>query len=574
MQLNAKIEQMAEALSRELKQRRTPGKIWRGKLSSSAISTSVSVFALHTIDREKYAGHIRKGKEWLLSTMAEDGSWGDTTESPSNMTATLLSYASLYALQAAPEKTKEYLREKFGGTTDQHIISGVLAYYGKDLTFSAPILVMCALAGVIDSWNRIPRLPFELSVLPQRLFRFLNLPVVSYAIPALIAVGIVRHRKGDRTILHPLREAFTTPSLRVLEKLQPPNGGYLEAAPLTAFVSMCMSEAGFRDHITTRRAAHFLASTVREDGSWPIDTDLAGWVTALSVCALGDDIPDKEQLAQIIRGNAFKYRHPFTGAREGGWGWTDLSGSVPDADDTSGTLVALHRLQEGAYTPEIGKGIEWLLALQNNDGGMPTFCKGWGKLPFDRSSADISAHALRAFRLWYPALPEGLQRKCSRSMARLLTWMERAQAADGSWTPLWFGDQDAVDERSPVYGTAVAVDHLSGFENRLARQMAEKGAAFLVSVRNPDGGWGGNKGLPSKVTLTARALSALAAGGEAYQEPVSAGVEFLYSRFTAGRMNDPEPIGLYFARLWYSEELYNLTFALTALKKIQKNCNL
>ncbi|MCD8260913.1 MAG: hypothetical protein LUD15_04985 [Bacteroides sp.] len=38
--------------------------------------------------------------------MREDGSWGDTTESPSNMTATLLSYASLYALQAAPEKTK------------------------------------------------------------------------------------------------------------------------------------------------------------------------------------------------------------------------------------------------------------------------------------------------------------------------------------------------------------------------------------------------------------------------------------------------------------------------------------
>ncbi|MCD8260915.1 MAG: hypothetical protein LUD15_04995 [Bacteroides sp.] len=182
-----------------------------------------------------------------------------------------------------------------------------------------------------------------------------------------------------------------------------------------------MSEAGFRDHVTTRRAAHFLASTVREDGSWPIDTDLAGWVTALSVRALGNDIPDKEQLAQMIRGNAFNYRHPFTGAQEGGWGWTDLSGSVPDADDTSGTLVALHTLQEGAYTPEIGKGIEWLLALQNNDGGMPTFCKGWGKLPFDRSSADISAHALRAFRLWYPVLPEGLQRKCRRSMAQLLT---------------------------------------------------------------------------------------------------------------------------------------------------------
>ena len=29
-------------------------------------------------------------------------------------------------------------------------------------------------------------------------------------------------------------------------------------------------------------------------------------------------------------------RHPYTGADPGGWGWTDLPGSVPDADDTPG----------------------------------------------------------------------------------------------------------------------------------------------------------------------------------------------------------------------------------------------
>ena len=32
----------------------------------------------------------------------------------------------------------------------------------------------------------------------------------------------------------------------------------------------------------------------------------------------------------------------------------------------------------------------------------------------------------------------------------------------------------------------------------------------------------------------------------------------------------PEPIGLYFARLWYSEELYNHTFVLNALKKLKQ----
>ncbi|UQT33086.1 hypothetical protein M5E82_16400 [Parabacteroides distasonis] len=70
------------------------------------------------------------------------------------------------------------------------------------MTFSVPILVMCALAGVITHWDRIPQLPFELSVLPQRLFRFLRLPVVSYAIPALIAVGILRYKKGKQDFYH------------------------------------------------------------------------------------------------------------------------------------------------------------------------------------------------------------------------------------------------------------------------------------------------------------------------------------------------------------------------------------
>lgn len=48
---------------------------------------------------------------------------------------------------------------------------------------------------------------------------------------------------------------------------------------------------------------------------------------------------------------------------------------MPDADDTSGALVALHVLTGGTYSEEVGKGVEWLLALQNEDGGMPTFCK-------------------------------------------------------------------------------------------------------------------------------------------------------------------------------------------------------
>lgn len=567
------IEEMITDLRRNLLAKRAPGKIWRGRLSSSAISTSVAVFALHMVDKDKYAVHIRRGTEWLKSTMHDDGSWGDTIESPSNLTATLLTYAALCAVGDAPQIAKNYLTTKFGGYTDQHIIRGVLDYYGTDLTFSAPILVMCALAGIISGWDDIPQLPFELSVMPQRFFRFLQLPVVSYAIPALIAVGILRYRKGKKNIVSPLRETFIPKSLNVLERLQPVNGGFLEAAPLTAFVAMCMTGAGYREHISTQKGVGFLVYTVREDGSWPIDTDLANWMTALSVRALGSDVSpeDKHELATLIKGNAFTHVHPFTGAKEGGWGWTDLPGAAPDADDTAGALVALHILLDGVYCPEVGKGIEWLLDLQNTNGGMPTFCKGWGKLPFDRSSPDISAHSLLAFQLWMGALPAALQRKCNTSMRRMLKWMQKIQALNGSWTPLWFGDQNADDERSPLYATAMTVEYLSGSKEPIDHEMAQKGMRYILATQNADGGWGGAKDVPSKVTLTARALSALASYPGTDGAAMARAFDYLYRMYQNGELFRAEPIGLYFSRLWYSEEMYNITFALNALKKYQLN---
>lgn len=554
-----------------LKSRNSDG-VWDGHLSSSAVSTSVACFALYSIDKEKYAPYIKKAVAWLHANMALDGSWGDSVESPSNLTATLLSYAALYACDKPEVATRRYLEEKFGGSDDSHIVKGVLDYYGTDLTFSAPILVMCASAGVISSWNNIPQLPFGLARLPQPLFRFLRLPVVSYAIPALIAVGILRHRKGRRGLLYGSRERSIPSCLNVLVKLQPDNGGFLEAAPLTGFTSMCLAHAGFVGHPATQKAASFLIETIREDGSWPIDTNLAQWNTSLAVNALSDENLDKKHIANIVKNRQFKFKHPFTGAIPGGWGWTGLPGAVPDADDTSAALVALHKLENGVCSEAVINGVTWLLELQNSDGGMPTFAKGWGKLPFDRSSPDISAHALKAFLLWKKSLPTGLKERAEESVNRLLLWLAKAQAKDGSWLPLWFGDQDAADEQSPVYGTAVALEHLAYCDNPAALMMVGKGLEFLRACQNSDGGWGGNKGVASKVTITSRVVIALAENNVDGDETDS-GAKFIVDAFAKGIDNVPlEPIGLYFARLWYSEKLYGIYFPLLALKRYRRLC--
>ncbi|MDR2563186.1 MAG: squalene--hopene cyclase [Prevotellaceae bacterium] len=563
------LEKMRAYLTDIILNERKKDGIWRGRLSSSAISTAVAAYALSLSDNAKYQHAVSKAIEWLMITRREDGSWGDSPESPSNMTATLLSYSALYALGKPPENTKRFLEQKFGNElTEDCIVRGVLNYYGKDLTFSVPILIMCAMAGLVNDWRKIPFFPFELALLPQSFFRFLRLPVVSYAIPAFIAVGILTHRKREKNFLCKFRNTLINKVLKRLLKLQPSDGGFLEAAPLTAFVTICLCGAGFTNHQATKNAVDFLADTQRNDGSWPIDTDLSGWVTSLSIKALGyDNIPDKEFLSKVLKNNAFKERHPFTGAQAGGWGWSDLSGSVPDADDTSAALIALHILQKGKCCNEAENGVRWLLDLQNSDGGMPTFCKGWSKLPFDSSSPDISAHSLLAFELWRETLDASFRVRCSKSIERLLIWLQKNQADDGSWTPLWFGEQESYNERSPVYGTAVTVEHLCTSHHPLAAALAIKGADYLCRSQNDDGGWGGQATVTSKVITTSRALSALASMPKNYENAITSGIDYLYRRFLQNDYNKPEPIGLYFARLWYSEKMYNPVFMLDAVTK-------
>src|SRR6185295_19121662 len=63
--------------------------------------------------------------------------------------------------------------------------------------------------------------------------------------------------------------------------------------------------------------------------------------------------------------------------------------------------------QEGTNTPDSicvelqawVAGWRWVESLQNADGGFPSFCRGWGTLPFDRSGADLTAHVMRTLGL-------------------------------------------------------------------------------------------------------------------------------------------------------------------------------
>lgn len=452
---------------------------WEGHLSSSALSTATAIVALTLVDHEEHAVLLNKGAQWLCDHQNADGGWGDTTISKSNLSTTLLCWSALH-LWCADDSSAEvdlerrrivatpniqlantWITSRVGSLEPKNIAKAVIARYGKDKTFSVPILMLCTLCGTLgrDGWRHVIPLPFELAALPRTWFGAIGLPVVSYALPALIAIGHARFHHVPPAWWNPLRwiRTLAWPRIRpMLQTLQPGSGGYLEATPLTSFVTMALAGASQLDHPCIPQAVDFLVKSMRDDGSWPIDTNLATWGTTLSIRALDGSVSSPSALRSSLLSQQYREIHPFTNAAPGGWAWTDLPGGVPDADDTSSALIALKTLT--AHDADLHHssfvirhclpGITWLLDLQNRDGGIPTFCRGWGALPFDRSTPEITAHALLAWWMWCDELPDKVQKRIVTATGRALQYLEASQRDDGSWIALWFGNEQ--DRKSVV----------------------------------------------------------------------------------------------------------------------------
>jgi len=564
---------------------------WTGELSASALSTATAMSALglykQNFDSDESKAfpswideQLLASLDWLVDQQNPDGGWGDTDLSHSNIATSFLAVAAIKIVTEcdwegntesslantnndSQQKLDLVVENAWAYIKSKNTIDGLRERYGKDKTFAVPILANCAMAGIVP-WKEVSPLPFELACIPQDFYRFVRMPVVSYAIPALVAIGQAKYLADPpwNPITRITRKLSIARSLDVLNRMQPQSGGYLEAIPLTCFVAMALIHSGRHDHPVVHNALRFIQSSFRDEGSWPIDTNLATWVTTLSINALipnaleaphvksmpltngravknnDEDIPtgkatDNEDSIlnhcdlDWVLGCQYKTVHPFTGAKPGGWGWSDLSGAVPDADDTPGALLAIRKffdaaesstqsVQQAKLLSSATSGCRWLLDLQNRDHGWPTFCKGWGRLPFDRSGADITAHVIRALDTWHADLERGdadaraVAKRIPKAIGSGIAYLLKKQNSDGSWFPLWFGNQDSPKEENPIYGTSKIVTALcevlhtntisneknsDAEKNKKAYDALSRGLKWIFENQNRDDGWGGGSSI-------------------------------------------------------------------------------
>jgi squalene-hopene/tetraprenyl-beta-curcumene cyclase len=184
---------------------------------------------------------------------------------------------------------------------------------------------------------------------------------------------------------------------------------------------------------------------------------------------------------------------------------------------------------------------------------------------------------LRAIAPWYPeGGTESIDPELHSVEVELeklydggLTYLRENQNPDGSWLPLWFGNQHEESETNPVYGTCrvlAAFRDLGLWEELHAR----KGVRFLEKAQNADGGWGGAYGCPSSVEETSLALEILW-DMDADPKVLEKGLLWLINASENDQILKVAPIGFYFAKLWYFEKLYPIIFAVGALGRIRKS---
>ncbi|MFD2371103.1 squalene--hopene cyclase [Brevibacillus sp. GCM10020057] len=251
-------------------------------------------------------------------------------------------------------------------------------------------------------------------------------------------------------------------------------------------------------------------------------------------------------------------------ARPGGWGFSDQNTMNPDIDDTTAALRAIfaYSKTDRSAANAWKRGLDWLLSMQNDDGGWPAFEKNTDsplirRLPIEGSdtvSTDPSSADLTGRTLEFLGNYAGL-RQANPQVQKAVRWLIRHQRADGSWYGRW--------GIAFLYGTWAALTGMMAVGVAADHPAVQKAVNWLLQRQNADGGWGESCASDEKQTYvslgastpsqTAWAVDALIS---VFPEPIPAVERGIRCLLRSAQANDwttayptggGRPGGIYFA---------------------------
>ena len=597
---------------------------WLGELEADSTLESDYIYYLYVLGKAEPA-RIAKLANYVRRKQLADGGWNIYPGGPSELNASCKAY---FALKLVGDNPKSAHMIKARET--------VLRLGGLEKTNSY-VRFYLALAGALG-WEMVPAILPEMMLLPN--WFYLNIYEMSswtrgIVIPMAILSALrpdfrlPEHAQVDELFVDPshkesafdwsesliswrnfflaadramkLYEKLPWKPLRnralreakawVLEHIERTEGlAAIYPAMMNSIFALMALGHGPDDPLTSREIREFSRFEIEEKDTIRLQPCVSPvWDTCIAMVALEEagvpaDHPALVKSAdwilsqQVLGPGDWQIKNKD--AAPGGWVFEFRNDFYPDVDDTAFVLMALQRVKfpdPKRMEAAVRRGVQWLLSMQNRDGGWAAFDRDNNKsflnhIPFadhnamlDPSTADVTARVLECLgRFGWTANHPAIK--------RALEFLLKDQCDDGSWFGRWGVNY--------VYGTSGVLRSLETV-SLTAKEYCQRAVKWLRSVQKPDGSFGeslrsyhephtkgeGN----STASQTAWGLIGLLAGAEASDPAIQHAVSYLVDQQNAdGSWSEDEFTGTGFPCVFYLKyHLYRNSFPLYALARFR-----
>jgi len=517
---------------------------WLGELEADTTLESDYIFYLHVLGRFD-RNRVGKLAEYIRRRQLEDGGWNIYLGGPSEINATLKAYLALKLAGDSPE-SQHMLRarqrvQQLGGlertnsfTRFYLALAGLIAW---DVVPAIPPELVSLPRWVpvniyeMSSWTRAIVIPLTIlySLKP-------HWPVPSYAridelLPspsgtrsASVIGRSLKRRTGeglnwrsffltlnralklyDRSPFQPGRKRATDRAARwMLEHFERSEGlAAIYPAMMNSIFALIALGYSPTHPVTARQIDEFSRFEIEDSETIRLQPCLSPvWDTGIALFALMEANADPADPTlqktvrwlldnQILGGGDWQIKN--RDGAPGGWAFEFRNDFYPDVDDTAFVLMGL---QDISYSDQprlaeaIHVGIEWLLSMQNRDGGWGAFDRDNDRaflnhIPFadhnamlDPSSPDVTARVVECLgRFGWTVSDLGVR--------RAVEYLLKEQHPAGPWYGRW-----GVNYVYGASGVLRALAAVGADRDTKVDSAMRRAVDWLRSVQQQDGGFG------------------------------------------------------------------------------------
>jgi squalene-hopene/tetraprenyl-beta-curcumene cyclase len=616
---------MVDALQRSidwLLERQHPDGWWTGELETNVTMTAEQILLYRFLGID--VAPVRDGAiRHMLGCQRTDGSWALYYDGPADLSTTIEAYVALKVLGYDPQlpemQRAHAVIRRMGGLANARVFTKIwLALFGvypwDGIPSLPPEMIYFPLwmpFNVYDfaCWARGTVAPLTI-VISKRPVRALGVDVHEVINPGTEAAlhhvpgsgwmwwldGVLKiyDRLGEQRLRASAMHAMTD---WIVER-QEADGSWGGIQPPWVYSLIALDLMGFAlDHPVMRKGLAGCERFIINDAEgWRFQAcmspvwDTAWALRALALAGFSHEHPVMrravqwlvlEQIPESAPGD-WRERSNYRGGN--GWAFEFDNDAYPDIDDTAIVVLALVEAGEPATVrAAVESGTDWTRAMRSRNGAWAAFDKDntrelLYRMPFadfgaliDPPTEDVTAHVVELLAVL------GFDTTNS-DVASGVAYLRATQRPDGSWWGRW-----GVNF---IYGTWCSISALGLLTRRATNDteslsfvapMIERGATWLISKQNADGGWGETchsysdesfAGMgASTASQTAWAVNALQIAGLSNHPATQRGLTFLKETQTRdGTWEEPYCTGTGFPKDFYlNYHLYRHLFPMMAL---------